>query len=238
MQYSGDVARDARHSDLWRHVIYRAVVGSRAYGLEDDQSDTDYRGIYLPPAERHWSLAGVPEQLENEATQEVYWELEKFLRLALKANPNVLESLWSPLVEQATPLAIELRERRRIFLSKQAYQTFNGYAISQFRKLQADLRNKGMAKPKHAMHLIRLLLTGIETLRTGEVPVPVAEEYRNRLLTIKRGKFNWNEVDRWRLSLHEQLDAALATSPLPDRPDFVAADAFLLRARRSALDLT
>src|SRR5450755_1557852 len=32
--------------DLYRHVIYRCVVGSRAYGLDDEQSDTDRRGIY------------------------------------------------------------------------------------------------------------------------------------------------------------------------------------------------
>ena len=77
--------------DLNERVIYRCVIGSRAYGLEDDQSDTDRRGIYLPPAELHWSLYGVPEQLENEETQEAYWEVQKFIVLALKANPNVLE---------------------------------------------------------------------------------------------------------------------------------------------------
>ncbi len=47
------------------------------------------------PAELHWSLYGVPEQLENEETQEAYWELQKFIVLALKANPNVLECLYS-----------------------------------------------------------------------------------------------------------------------------------------------
>lgn len=50
----------------------------------------------------------MPEQLENEETQEAYWELQKFLVMALKANPNVLECLYSPLVETATPLAKEL----------------------------------------------------------------------------------------------------------------------------------
>ena len=39
--------------NLNERVIYRCVIGSRAYGLEDDQSDTDRRGIYLPPAELH-----------------------------------------------------------------------------------------------------------------------------------------------------------------------------------------
>jgi hypothetical protein len=44
------------------------VVGSRAYGLDDAASDTDRRGIYLPPAELHWSLGEVPEQLEDDVT--------------------------------------------------------------------------------------------------------------------------------------------------------------------------
>src|ERR1700712_5404375 len=37
--------------DLYQNVIYRCVVGSRAYGLDDAESDTDRRGVYLPPAE-------------------------------------------------------------------------------------------------------------------------------------------------------------------------------------------
>ena len=46
---------------LNRFVILRSVVGSRAYGLATADSDTDRRGVYLPPAELHWSLYGVPE---------------------------------------------------------------------------------------------------------------------------------------------------------------------------------
>ena len=104
-------------SGLYDRVIYRCVIGSRAYGLEDEASDTDRRGIYLPAADLHWSLFGVPEQLENDETQEVYWELQKFIVLALKANPNVLECLYSPIVESATPLGEELLAMRSAFLS-------------------------------------------------------------------------------------------------------------------------
>src|SRR5262245_12897553 len=48
--------------DLRPYIIYVCVVGSRAYGLDSAASDTDRRGIYLPPARLHWSLASVPEQ--------------------------------------------------------------------------------------------------------------------------------------------------------------------------------
>jgi predicted nucleotidyltransferase len=213
-------------------VIYRCVIGSRAYGLEEAGSDTDYRGIYLPPAELHWSLYGLPEQLENPANQDCYWELQKFLVMALKANPNILECLYSPLVEHATPLAQELLDMRSIFLSRLVYQTYNGYVISQFKKLGQDLRTKGEVKWKHVMHLIRLLIAGITTLNEGHVPVRVGT-HRDELLAIRRGERKWEDLDRWRLELHRQFDEAAVATKLPERPDYARANAFLLRARRS-----
>lgn len=230
----GDGAHAVAHAELYRRVIYRCVIGSQAYGLADVGSDVDRRGIYLPTAERHWSLYGVPEQMENDETQEAYWELQKFLVLALKANPNVLECLYTPLVEQATPLAQELLAMRSVFLSRLVYQTYNGYVMSQFKKMQADLRNHGKVKWKHVMHLIRLLLSGIGVLREGSVPVRV-DAHRDRLLAIRRGEMPWEEVESWRLRLHREFDAALEATKLPERPDYERANAFLVSARRRAL---
>lgn len=220
-------------ADLYRHVIYRCVVGSRAYGLDDAGSDTDLRGIYLPPADMHWSLAGVPEQLEDKDAELCYWEIQKFLALALKANPNILECLYTPLVELAAPLAQELLAMRDIFLSQMVYQTYNGYVMSQFRRLEQDLRTSGAIKWKHAMHLVRLLLAGVTVLREGVVPVRVVEQ-RDRLLAIRRGELPWEEINAWRLELHRQFDAAFAATRLPEQPDYARANAFLIRARRSA----
>jgi len=219
-------------ADLYQYVIYRCVVGSRAYGLEEDSSDIDRRGIYLPPADLEWSLLGVPEQLERQETQECYWEMEKFLRLALRANPNVLECLYTPLVERASPLGEQLLAMRDCFLTKQVYQTYNGYVMSQFKKLGQDLRNKGAIRWKHAMHLVRLLLSGIAILTEGAVPVRVGE-HRDHLLAIRRGKVAWQEVNAWRKELHHVFDEAWARTKLPEHPDYDRVNAFLVKARRS-----
>ncbi|MGE0609453.1 MAG: nucleotidyltransferase domain-containing protein [Pirellulales bacterium] len=224
----------AQHN-LYDRVILRCVVGSRAFGLDDEASDTDRRGIYLPPADLHWSLYGVPEQLENEPAQEAYWELQKFLVMALKANPNILECLYTPLVEFASPLAQELLDMRECFLSRMVYQTYNGYVMSQFKKLSADIRNRGEVKWKHVMHLIRLLIAGTTVLQEGRVPVLV-EHHRDQLLAIKRGEVPWKEVDAWRVNLHRRFDAALAETGLPERPDYERANKFLIVARRRALE--
>lgn len=220
--------------DLNERVIYRCVIGSRAYGLEDDQSDTDRRGIYLPPAELHWSLYGVPEQLENEETQEAYWELQKFIILALKANPNVLECLYSSIVEFATPLADELLAMREAFLTKLVFQTYSGYVASQFKKMQSDIRNQGQVKWKHVMHLIRLLVSGIEVLREGKITLGVGQQ-RERLLELKRGDVPFAEADAWRKRLQVEFEHAFLQTTLPDRPDYERVNAFLIHARRLAM---
>jgi predicted nucleotidyltransferase len=229
-----DSAQVLASHGLFDRVIFRCVIGSRAYGLDGEESDIDRRGIYLPPADLHWSLYGVPEQLENDETQEAYWEIQKFITLALKANPNVLECLYTPLVELETPLARELLDMKSIFLSRIIYQTYNGYVMSQFKKMQADIRNHGLVKWKHVMHLIRLLLSGIHVLRERVVPVHVGDQ-RATLLSIRAGQMAWEEVEQWRLRLHSEFDAAFETTDLPERPDYERANAFLVRARRLAL---
>ena len=111
------------------------------------------------------------------------------------------------------------------------FQTFNGYAMSQFKKIEQDIRNHGEVRWKHAMHLLRLLLTGAATLRQARVPVRV-EAHREGLLAVKRGEMPWTEVDAWRKELHCDFERALAETKLPERPDYEAANRFLINARR------
>ena len=223
--------------DLRSYVIYRCQVGSKAFGLATEDSDDDVRGIYLPPARLHWSLRRLPEQLEFQdgKQDEVYWELEKFVRLALKANPNVLETLWTPMVLQADQTAEELRESRQAFLSKHVYKTYSGYVLSQFRRMANAQAKKGTYKTKHAMHLIRLLHSGIAALATGEIRVDVGE-HRDELLNIRDGGLVFEEVRQRALKLDQQFQEAFEKTTLPDQPDFDRVDDFLIRARRRMVD--
>jgi uncharacterized protein len=218
--------------DYSHYIIYDCIVGSRAYGLDTDESDTDRRGIYLPPADLHWSIRGVPEQIVIDENQTTYWELQKFIRLALKANPTVLECLFTPLVEHASPIAQELREHRSIFLSQRVYFSYNNYVLSQFHKQSNRLEAGKTNKPKHAMHLIRLMLAGIGIMRDNRLTVRV-DKHRDELLAIRRGEMTWQEVNDWRMKLHEEFEALFNEELLPQQPDYEAANDILLRARRS-----
>ena len=68
------------------------------------------------------------------------------------------------------------------------------------------------------------------------MPVRV-EEHRSQLLAIRTGEMSWEEANAWRLSLHQSFDVAFANTRLPERPDYSQANAFLIRARKMAIDL-
>ena len=77
--------------------------------------------------------------------------------------------------------------------------------------------------------------TQVVALREGFVPVRV-EEHREQLLAIKRGEMPWDEVDRWRQSLHEDLERAFQHTSLPERPDYERVNRFLIKVRRWAAE--
>lgn len=242
LKYGELLARRGDHSvestatpgpDVAAFVVYRVMVGSRAFGLSTESSDEDRRGVYLPPADWHWSLSKPPEQVEffTEGVEEVDWEIEKFVRLALQANPNLLETLWSPAVLHIDETGTELRNLRGAFLSRHLYKTYSGYVLSQFRLMKRGYDATGAFKPKHAMHLIRLLHSGIHALTDGEIRVDVAE-HRDELLAIRAGKMSFDEVRGRALELDRQFQEAFTRTALPEKPDTDRVNRFLIAARR------
>ncbi|WP_330284050.1 nucleotidyltransferase domain-containing protein [Streptomyces sp. NBC_00588] len=215
------------------HTIYACVMGSRAFGLATEGSDTDRRGVFLAPTALYWRFEKPPTHVEGPAEEQFSWELERFCELALRANPNILECLHSPLVEHVDDTGRELLALRGAFLSRRAHETFTRYALGQRRKLEATVRAHGTPRWKHAMHLLRLLMSSRDLLRTGALTLDVGDE-RESLLAVKRGEVPWPEVESRMNRLAAEADEAAGRSPLPAEPDHRRVEDFLVRVRRAS----
>lgn len=116
------------------NLLFRAVVGSQAYGTSTPTSDTDYKGIFASDL-KHLIGFGYKEQIEI-GKDETLYEVRRFLQLIQSANPTVLELLYSP--EDCiihTSKAYELlKANRDKFLTTQCANSFGGYAIAQIKK--------------------------------------------------------------------------------------------------------
>lgn len=114
-------------------LLFECVSGSKAYGLDTPQSDTDLKGVFFLPKDQFYGLDYIP-QISNDTNDEVYYELGRFVELLCKNNPNLLELLASP--EECVLYKHPLMDKLSIdiFLSKLCKDTFAGYALTQIRK--------------------------------------------------------------------------------------------------------
>jgi uncharacterized protein len=114
-------------------LVFEAITGSRAYGLDTAQSDTDIRGVFVLPKKMYYGFE-YTAQVSNASNDIVYYELKRYLELLSKNNPNILELLGLP--ENCILYQDEMMQQLQpqLFLSKLCEKTFADYAFTQIKK--------------------------------------------------------------------------------------------------------
>jgi RNA repair pathway DNA polymerase beta family len=140
----GQLAYAQRRADAWNAlhpcVVLETIVGSRAWGLSDEHSDVDRRGVFALPFSWTGGLVAPPEDLVSADGSATYWEASKSVRQALRADPNTLEMLFLPDARATDPIGQWLLDARDAFVSTEIYGTFGRYAIGQLRRLEQGMR--------------------------------------------------------------------------------------------------
>jgi hypothetical protein len=144
----GQVRYARRREDAWSAlvpcVVVDAVVGSRAWGLSDEGSDEDRRGVFVLPFPWTTGLVEPPGDLVSGDGSHTYWEIGKAVRQALRADPNTLEMLFAAAAQMPgsvrDPMGEALLAARDAFVSVEIYGSFGRYALSQLSRLQHDAR--------------------------------------------------------------------------------------------------
>ncbi|GHB53614.1 nucleotidyltransferase [Streptomyces viridiviolaceus] len=227
-------------------VLFATVSGAHLYGFPSSDSDVDLRGVHLLPAadlvglrepeetrSRMWDRDGVEMDL-------VTHDLRKFVRLMLRRNGYVLEQLLSPLVVHTTEAHRELAALAPGVLTSHHAHHYRGFAGTQWRLFEKS----GELKP--LLYTLRVLLTGIHLMRSGEVQAHLptllgqveAPAYVPELIAAKADREHGSaDVDHARVRadverLHGVLDEAQAASALPAAPTaYDALHDFVVRAR-------
>ncbi|TDW14947.1 nucleotidyltransferase domain-containing protein [Kribbella kalugense] len=211
-------------------LLFATVSGAHLYGFPSRDSDVDLRGVHVLPAADVVGLRTGPETLdrtwfENEAEVDlVTHDLAKFARLMLRRNGYVLEQALSPLVVLTTPEHAQLVELAAGCITKWHAHHYRGFAKTQWE----FFLKKGELKP--LLYTFRVLLTGINLMRTGVVQADLRElsggpSYLPDLMSAKaeaeHAPLDGPSHDRLAADiarLQTELDVAEAASKLPDRP--------------------
>ena len=218
---------------LLEHSILVCITGSQAYGMATPYSDVDIKGVCIPPIDILLSSHHEFSQNDNPDDLQVYlpflspkhqkiakksklegsiYVLKKFFKLAAAANPSIIECLYCREEELilCTDLGAELRRHRHLFLSAQARHTFQGYAISQLKRIQTHrkwLLTPPSKKPTR------------DDFGLPERPIPQLKEIRSHIRK-QLDRWEWdlsscNEVQR--LILQDTLSAQLAEMHITEK---------------------
>lgn len=114
-------------------ILLDTVSGSRAYGLETPESDTDTRGVFMLPQDSYYGFDYV-EQVNSERNDHVYYELSKYLKLLAKNNPSAIELLFAPEQTIISRHPLMSRIQPEHVLSRLCRDSFAGYALSQVKR--------------------------------------------------------------------------------------------------------
>ncbi|MEM1417262.1 MAG: nucleotidyltransferase domain-containing protein, partial [Myxococcota bacterium] len=108
----GEARYAVRRAEAWAALrptaIVDTVVGSRAWGLSEEGSDVDRRGVFVLPTPWTAGLVTPPTELVSLDGSGTYWELGKAVRQALRADPNTLETLFLPGARALDPMGEQL----------------------------------------------------------------------------------------------------------------------------------
>lgn len=127
-------------------IIFEAIVGSHAYGLNTPTSDIDYKGVFIQPLDSILGM-GYIEQISDDKNDTTFYELKRFMELVATNNPNILELLGMPadMIVYQHPIYTMILDHQMEFLTKACKNSFAGYAIAQIKKARG--LNKKIVNP-------------------------------------------------------------------------------------------
>jgi predicted nucleotidyltransferase len=160
--------------------------------------------------------------------------LEAFYRDTLAVTSDDLEDRLRAVATTALGIpsdvasTLNAEKRYRAALKHwDSYQTWQ----AQRNPARAELERSHGYDTKHAMHLIRLMRMGLETLQTGELRV--RRDDAEQLSAIRDGALSFDELLAMAGDLQRGMEAAAAATQLPPDVDYERVDALLVELLRA-----
>jgi predicted nucleotidyltransferase len=233
--------------------LLEIVVGSTLHGtsVNDGLEDLDMMAIVLEKPRQFvgfsptdtWVHRTKPDGVRSEAgdLDLAVYGLRKYLHLALKGNPTILLALFAPeaFIRRHDVRGRQLQALAPYIVAKQVYGPFRGYMTQQHERLIGLRGQRNVTRPelvekygydtKYAGHIVRLGLQGEEILLTGRMTLPMPEEQRQLVLSVRTGGYSLAAVSQLIIDVEKRIEAAKEKSTLPENPDRKTVEKWMLR---------
>ena len=118
-------------------LLYEYVRGSKLYHTDTPDSDEDIGGVFIAPIDFDFKYQ---EEVSDDKNDSKWWELGKFMEMAMTSNPAVLEAFFVPdeLVKYVHPMFKNILKHGPEFVTKSCFKPFGSYAVQQIKKAQGQ----------------------------------------------------------------------------------------------------
>jgi uncharacterized protein len=228
--------------DRLQSLVQLFVGGSELHGAKVGKTDdTDIYGVYIEDpenalgldAQEHfvWSSAGDDRRNGPDDVDVTLYSLRKWAGMAAKGNATALHFLFAEPSEVAPQTWKKIQANRALFLARTSAKQFLGFADDQFKRLTGE---KGSGKKgqrpeyigkygydtKAAMHGLRLLYECLELMTQQRITLPRPE--KDLLIEVRSGAWKLERVLAAAKKLADEVERAVADSPLPEKVDRAA----------------
>lgn len=227
-----------------QYPILKVLVGSRAHHLNNDDSDYDWRGVFVSPTVDLLKIGSHPDQTNWIEGKEdnTSFEVGKFLFMATKCNPTILEMFkathhhaethpdgsWEA---KTTKQGMDLQALfPHIWQPKPVMDAFIGYGINQRKKF---LEDKDTRPAKYACAYLRTLYIAHQLLTTGTFSLDVSDTPIFDVLRAWRsGSYSKGEVIDLAIQWEAKVRKAHEENPTNPNYDLEKVNDFLLKIRK------
>lgn len=184
-------------------------------------------------------------RLQNALARDSYpqQEKEKHILNTINGQLEHFSRIYSTFADNSIRLYIDDSEKKNF--EKEIYMdvNLNHYPLRDFKNIYSEMSNviKNYEKlnhrnrkkddihlNKHAMHLIRLLITGTDILNGNGIKTYRNDE-REFLLEVRNGVYSFNQIYDFVDEYEKKFKLAVKNTTLPDAPDYKKIEQLLIK---------
>jgi predicted nucleotidyltransferase len=233
---------------LIKTTHYLCQMGSTAYGVAGDDSDSDIYGFCIPPKEmifphlkgeifgfgrqtkrfEQWQEHHIKDLSNKKEYDFGIYNIVKFFQLCMDNNPNMVDSLFVPehCILHCNTIGNIVRENRKLFLHKGSWHRFRGYAYSMLHKMSIKTPAPGSKREKSIKKYgfdIKFAYHIVRLMYEVEEILTTGDLHLDQnsetLKAIRRGEWSQERVEKFFEQKEHALNEAYEKSTIPHRPN-------------------
>ena len=180
-------------------IIYLTITGSKLYGLETNDSDTDIKGIFIPSKKdlilqkmiNIYSADTNKKKNESKDIDFTLFSIHHFLNKLKNSETNSVEMYFSMFRDDT--ILLETDESNKIKNNRESLFNLDLRPMLKFG--ESIIKKNKFYDSKPISHALRISYQAVQLYQTKNLKYPLPKEWIINILKVKFNQMNKEEID-------------------------------------------